>query len=718
MHLQTQYPRTISKQNQPNKQSDPGFSRPPSKHCPTKLAGPATKPNAEPTELGDPDNNNDDNVGAEHDNVKEHDEQHNTINQISNNKIPIFKLNNKIEISKIKPVSLVFNYSSLQLTESMICLLNRGLNFSVLPLKLDITQVLVDYRKYERRVIWHEFWFGRETDEEYKKPIFKTNKSNMPRNHSSPQGLQMYLNGLKSEILDPRNRNQTKCNIPPEEIQALKILIRLQRERIIKIMACDKGAGIMILDFEEYLKSCYNHLNSVQIQPDGSAKPYYIKINQLKLGQAQQNIYNIIEEGLHHGYINQNEFDEMNPRDKDFGRFYCNFKVHKEHTPMSAPPPRPIVSVSGSFSENIGVFVEYHIKDLVWKHSDILQDTPDFLRCLDSEINQKSALSPNSILVVADVSALYTNIPGEESLECLSEALEERRVPGIPGGFLVRLMEAILENNSFCFNKEYYKQNIGASMGQRPIPSLANIFMARRIDNKIKELSSKYSKDRNQALLLFKRFLDDIFMIFNGTTKQVHKLFDDINNIHPSIKLTMMHTSIESESQEDRCDCQYQERIPFLDTSCAIKNKKIDIDLYKKETDRNRYLLPESCHSKQTTASIPFSLAMRIVRICTNPKVRDCRLEELKNLLLARNYVQSSIEASINKARLIPRHVALRKLNRPRTSDRPVFAVQFDPRLPYISQIQSKHWRAMTYNDQYLAECFKKPPIIAYKKKI
>ena len=46
--------------------------------------------------------------------------------------------------------------------------------------------------------------------------------------------------------------------------------------------------------------------------------------------------------------------------DKDFGRFYCNFKVHKEHTPMSAPPPRPIVSVSGSFSENIGVFVEYH----------------------------------------------------------------------------------------------------------------------------------------------------------------------------------------------------------------------------------------------------------------------------------------------------------------------------------------------------------------------
>ena len=143
---------------------------------------------------------------------------------------------------------------------------------------------------------------------------------------------------------------------------------------------------------------------------------------------------------------------------------------------------------------------------------------------------------------------------------------------------------------------------------------------------------------------------------------------------------------------------------------------KIDIDLFKKETDRNRYLLPESCHPKQTTKSIPFSLAMRIVRICTNKNVRDWRLKQLKHLLLARNYVERSIEAAINKARAIPRHKALRKLNRPRTSEIPVFAVQFDPRLPSISQIQSKHWRAMTSNDQYLAECFKKPPLIALKK--
>ena len=46
--------------------------------------------------------------------------------------------------------------SSIELTEAMDKLLNRGLNFSVLPDKLDITQVLVDWKRFERTmvVVW------------------------------------------------------------------------------------------------------------------------------------------------------------------------------------------------------------------------------------------------------------------------------------------------------------------------------------------------------------------------------------------------------------------------------------------------------------------------------------------------------------------------------------------------------------------------------------
>ena len=66
----------------------------------------------------------------------------------------------------------------------------------------------MDYKKFERRVVWHEFWYGRQPEETYEIPMFKTNKTNMPKNYSIPQGLQMYLNGIKSE-----NENVTDCQI-------------------------------------------------------------------------------------------------------------------------------------------------------------------------------------------------------------------------------------------------------------------------------------------------------------------------------------------------------------------------------------------------------------------------------------------------------------------------------------------------------------------------
>ena len=156
--------------------------------------------------------------------------------------------------------------------------------------------------------------------------------------------------------------------------------------------------------------------------------------------------------------------------------------------------------------------------------------------------------------------------------------------------------------------------------------------------------------------------------------------------------------------------------IPFLDTSLSIINGKIDVDLYKKKTDRNQYLLRESCHDKGVTKSIPYSLSLRIVRICTDPDKRLIRLQELKQVLLARRYPLYLIESAIYKALKVPRKVALLKVVRKNSENRPVFALKFDPRLPSIKSIQAKHWRAMVSQNQYLAEVFKQPPLTAYRR--
>ena len=158
-------------------------------------------------------------------------------------------------------------------------------------------------------------------------------------------------------------------------------------------------------------------------------------------------------------------------------------------------------------------------------------------------------------------------------------------------------MDLIQKCNIFEFHDgQLWKQLIGVAMGIHPAPSFANIYLARRIDRKIKELGEKYGKDNKSAFLLFKRFLDDLINLFQGTTKDLHKLFDEINQIHPTLKFTMEHTTFENEPLQDRCDCQPKKSIPFLDTFLSLENGNVEVDLYKKQTSQNQYLVPLSCH--------------------------------------------------------------------------------------------------------------------------
>ena len=126
------------------------------------------------------------------------------------------------------------------------------------------------------------------------------------------------------------------------------------------------------------------------------------------------------------------------------------------------------------------------------------------------------------------------------------------------------------------------------------------------------------------------------------------------------------------------------------------------------------YLLTSSCHPAHVTDNIPFSLALRIIRICSKVEDRDLRLNELKQLLLDRDYKVKVIDAAIEKAKNIPRKEALKRVTRT-TTDRPVFPVTHHPALPSIPKIINKNYRTMTQNP-HMQETFPKPPMVAYKR--
>ena len=94
---------------------------------------------------------------------------------------------------------------------------------------------------------------------------------------------------------------------------------------------------------------------------------YYKEVHYNILLEAKENITNIIKEGFDNEALSKEEFSAILPQEYEApipGRFYCTFKVHKQYEHVKTPPPKGIVSCSGTLKGIIAIFVESHMKEL------------------------------------------------------------------------------------------------------------------------------------------------------------------------------------------------------------------------------------------------------------------------------------------------------------------------------------------------------------------
>ena len=122
---------------------------------------------------------------------------------------------------------------------------------------------------------------------------------------------------------------------------------------------------------------------------------------------------------------------------------------------------------------------------------------------------ERTRVPKNAILVSMDVTSLYTNIPQEEGIETVCKAYDAfyKEETPIATEYIKRALKLILQENSFEFNGKNYLQTHGTAMGTKMAVAFANIFMG-TVESQIL---------RRSALkpLVWKRFIDDIFSIWN-----------------------------------------------------------------------------------------------------------------------------------------------------------------------------------------------------------
>ena len=161
--------------------------------------------------------------------------------------------------------------------------------------------------------------------------------------------------------------------------------------------------------------------------------------------------------------------------------------------------------------------------------------------------------------------------------------------------------------------------------------------MARKIDPRILELAANINNGDN-PIKFFKRFLDDIFLLWQGTADDFAEFMDLLNNFHTNIKFKK-EGDFTNRSTE------------FLDVSIRMAGKTLITDLHVKPTAANQYLMPSSVHPEHISNNIPFSLAFRIRRICSREEDFNMRLSQFRIKLLERNYKPKVIDAAFARIR-------------------------------------------------------------------
>ena len=140
-------------------------------------------------------------------------------------------------------------------------------------------------------------------------------------------------------------------------------------------------------------------------------------------------------------------------------------------------------------------------------------------------------------MVTIDVSNLYTNISPDEGIEEVRNFLLEREDKAVPTEFIVRMLEQVLKLNIFEFDKQLFLQKIGTAMGTVCDPPYANTFMD-KIDKLLRTLAKNILKNDEDPIRLFKRILDYIFIIWQGTFEELQTFLKEMNSLHPTIKFT------------------------------------------------------------------------------------------------------------------------------------------------------------------------------------
>lgn len=572
-------------------------------------------------------------------------------------------------LNRVGDKSDIFNYSCHVLSNHETLVLKKGLKFCPTPRNnSDDLELHKGLNEFARQLHCKVYFKGAP----YQQPLYKHKTFWTPPLHKQSDNATKYIEAVQKDILAAyKTQRPLKNNLTYKDRQCLQ---NLTNNKDIIIAQADKGGGICIVNTADYITEANKQLNDAK---------YYKKLDYDPTHTFQTVIKNKLNYLLDNDQIDKKIFKYLLQENPRPGQFYMLMKVHKPNH-----PGRPIISGIGTNTENISDFIDEQIKSTAASAPSYVKDSSHFLNLInDIQIDFRAI---RTLLVTLDVVSLYTNIPHDEGIEAVLNNVDDKELT-VSKNVLNIFMHLALELNNFTFMNDHYLQVHGAAMGSRFSPSYANIYML--------SLEERLLNSFPHKPLFYKRYLDDIFMIWNNGEEKLLEFINFANNFNPHIKFTHKYSDTE---------------IDFLDIKIRVTEFGLKTTLYRKPTDRRQFLHYKSCHPTHNKIGIPYSQMLRLRRLCSEEDDFNVKAKTLGEDFITRGYPLPLINNSISKCRAISRSDSL--VDRPKRDNYELrLILPYQSKLPNLNNILRRHMNIL-HMDTSLKAIIPRPPGIAFRR--
>ena len=179
--------------------------------------------------------------------------------------------------------------------------------------------------------------------------------------------------------------------------------------------------------------------------------------------------------------------------------------------------------------------------------------------------------------------------------------------------------------------------------------------------------------------LLWLRFLDDLFMIWDDSEENLLRFLDKLNNFHETIKFTYNYSKTNA---------------VFLD----VKIEKTDecilcTSVFEKDTNVHQYIEFSSCHPLSCKKGIPFSQSKQYRRITSDDDGFKRDLNSLETYFQRPSYPADILNEAIQKASNLTVEEALQSTSSKSNNQSIITSVcTYNPSLPNICKTINQYW--------------------------